>query len=127
MIERRLCLLAAAAALSLGIAGEARAGCCPTCGCGPVIVAQPSQIYVVNQGPVFSGPGHHVRPASELMPEVLPGSYPYVGTVYTGYPYGYQDSGGYPRGLYSPFTGYPYAEPAPARVYWGRHRPYRRY
>ena len=65
MIERRLCLLAAAAALSLGIAGDARAGCCPTCGCGPVIVAQPTQIYVVNQGPVFSGPGHHIRQASE--------------------------------------------------------------
>jgi len=127
MIERRLCLLAAAAALWLGIAGEVRAGCCPTCGCGPVLVAQPAQIYVVNQGPVFSGPGHHVRPGPELRPDVLPGSYPYVGPVYTGYPYGLQDSGGYPRGLYSPFIGYPYAEPAPAPLYWGRHRAYRRY
>ncbi len=128
MIERRLCLLAAAAALWLGIAGGARAGCCPTCGCvSAALVAGPAQIWVVNQGPVFAGPGHHVRPGPELRPDVPPGSYPYVGPVYTGYPYGLQDSGGYPRGFYSPFIGYPYAEPAPAPLYWGRHRAYRRY
>jgi len=125
MIERRRYLIAAAAALSLGIAGEARAGCCPAlqpaCGCTL------TEIYVVNQGPVVSGPGHHIRPTLDVMPAVLPGTYPYVGAVFTGYPYGFQDSGGYPRGLYSPFTGYPYAEPAPVRLSWGRHRHYRGY
>jgi len=126
MIEKFLSPLAVAAALSLGIPGEARAGgCCPTCGCATAaLVAGPAQIYVVNRGPVFSGPGHHVRPGPELRPDVLPGSYPYVGPVYSGYPYGLQDSGGYPRGFYSPFVGYPYAEPA---LYWGGHRAYRRY
>jgi hypothetical protein len=44
--------------------------------------------------------------------------YPYVGFVYSGYPYGaFGPATGYPRGFYSPYTGYPYAEPYP---YFGR-------
>jgi hypothetical protein len=72
--------------------------------CGPVI-----ESYLVNQGPVFSGPGHYRHQLAD--PE--PCCYPYVGPVFSGYPYGLNDSGGYPRGAYSPFVGYPYAEPAP--------------
>ena len=130
---RFLSVFAIAASLSFALMPKAHAGGCggfgANCGCGVVVAAQPCapEMYLVNQGPVFSGPGHHVRPGPELRPDVLPGSYPYVGPVYTGYPYGLQDSGGYPRGLYSPFIGYPYAEPAPAPLYWGRHRVYRRY
>ena len=121
MISHRLNVLAAGAVLSLGLATQAGAGCCPVpypnCGCGPVNeqVLEPTdvtgQIYVVNQGPIFSGPGHYLRRES---PDALPysGGYPYVGAIYAGYPYGLQNSGGYPRGSYSPFTGYPYVEPA---------------
>jgi hypothetical protein len=112
MADHRLNVLVAAAALSLGIASEAAAGgCCPgayaNCGCGPVVA---DEMYLVNQGPVFSGPGHSLP---RQLPDAAPGGYPYVGYVFTGYPYGLQNSGGYPRGFYSPFTGYPYVEPLP--------------
>jgi len=99
-------LLAAAAALSFAIATPAAAGGDLLC-CGAEV-----QVYVVNQGPLFSGPGHYLRRES---PDTYPGGYfggyPYVGTLYTGYPYGLLDVGGYPRGTYSPFAGYPYVEP----------------
>src|SRR5262245_8858071 len=99
-------MLAAAAALSFAVATPAAAGGNVAC-CGAEV-----QVYVVNQGPLFSGPGHYLRRES---PDTYPGGYfggyPYVGTIYTGYPYGLQDVGGYPRGTYSPFAGYPYVEP----------------
>jgi hypothetical protein len=107
------------------------AGGCPgfggDCGCGPAVaVAVPCgplvESYLVNQGPVFSGPGHYRHQLAD--PE--PCCYPSVGPVFTGYPYGFNDSGGYPRGSYSPFTGYPYAEPAPY-VSWSPHRRVRHY
>jgi hypothetical protein len=124
MVEHRLKLFAVAAALSLGAATQAAAGggCCPPlyggCGCGLTLplgqqVIEPydisSGVYVVNQGPIFTGPGHYLARES---PNAVPGPYPYVGVVFSGYPYGQQSSGGYPRGLYSPYTGYPYSEPA---------------
>jgi hypothetical protein len=123
------------ATLALGIASEAAAGgCCPgiyaSCGCGPVVeqvLVAPvvmDEMYLVNQGPVFSGPGHNLP---RQFPDEPPGAYPYVGYVYSGYPYGLQDSGGYPRGAYSPFTGYPYAEPLPRGAYRVRHRSVRAY
>src|SRR6266699_3186262 len=98
MLGHRFHILAAAAALSLGLAGEAVAGGC--CSALPVVT---DEIYLVNQGPVFSGPGHALP---RQLPDPMPaeGSYPYVGYVYSGYPYGLQSSGGYPRGFYSPFT-----------------------
>lgn len=127
MVEHRLKLVTVAAALALGAATQAAAGggCCPAayggCGCGPTLplgqqFIEPydisSGVYVVNQGPVLSGPGHYLarEPANPV-----PGPYPYVGVVFSGYPYGLQNSGGYPRGLYSPYIGYPYSEPAPRR------------
>jgi len=127
MVEHRLKLFAVAAALSLGAVAQAAAGgCCPElyggCGCGPTLplgqqVIEPydisSGVYVVNQGPILSGPGHYLARERPNVPP--PGGYPYVGVVFSGYPYGLQRSGGYPRGLYSPFTGYPYSEPAPRR------------
>ena len=60
----RLPALAAAAALSLAALPAAAAGCCPepynNCPCAPTVPLEPyditGAIYVVNQGPVFSGP-----------------------------------------------------------------------
>jgi hypothetical protein len=114
MIAHRFVLPAAAAAALLAAAGSAAAGgCCPTCDCAPVVVvaAPPEPIYLVNQGPVFTGPGHAIpRPLPDAP---RPAFYPYVGHVFTGYPYGVDSSGGYPRGSYSPFAGYPYVDPPP--------------
>ena len=134
MTDHRFKVLAATAVLALGIASEAAAGgCCPAiyanCGCGPVVeqvLVAPvaDEMYLVNQGPVFSGPGHNLP---RQIPDEAPGAYPYVGYAYSGYPYGLQDSGGYPRGAYSPFTGYPYAEPLPRGAYRVRHRSLRAY
>ena len=80
-------VLATGAVLAFAVAGDAAAGCCPApaadCGCGPVVALVPvvpvpvEQIYVVNQGPVFSGPGPYVRQFSEA----APAAYPYVGPV----------------------------------------------
>jgi hypothetical protein len=121
---RYLAVLAIAATVSLGMVSEAPAGACPgfgaNCGCGAVIeVAEPCrpvvESYLVNQGPVLSGPGHYLGQLEDPRPQ--PCCYPYVGFVYSGYPYGAYGPGGYPRGFYSPYTGYPYAEPYP---YFGR-------
>jgi hypothetical protein len=116
MIDHRLNMLAAAAGLALAAtaaATPAAAGdCCPGCACGLFTTEDPpyfgNGVYLVNQGPVFSGPGHDLP---RQLPDAPPAAYPYVGFVYSGYPYGLQNSGGYPRGAYSPFTGYPYVEP----------------
>lgn len=66
-------------------------------------------MYVIEQGPIFTGPGPCLRQPADPPPP----AYPYVGHVYTGYPYGAFGPGGYPRGFYSPYLGYPYAEPSP--------------
>jgi hypothetical protein len=96
MVRRRLDMLAAAAALSLTAAAPAAAGgCCPApysnCPCAPLAVAEPfvapSGIYVVNLGPVYSGPGPYLPREPSVNPLALSGGYPYVGSVYTGYPY----------------------------------------
>ena len=50
-------------------------------------------MYVVNQGPVFSGPGAFATQVPDLPPQAYPGgSYPYVGFVFSGYPYGYYNA-----------------------------------
>jgi hypothetical protein len=127
MLGHRFSTLVAAAALSIGLAGKAGAGGC--CGGAGVLPAVTDEIYLVNQGPVFSGPGHALP---RQLPDPVPvdgGSYPYVGYVYSGYPYGLQSSGGYPRGFHSALTGYPYADPPPYvyRAYHGSVRPLRRH
>jgi hypothetical protein len=107
----------------LGAAQSAVAGCCPPavamCVC-PVAVPER---YVVEQGPIFTGPGPCLRQPSDPPP----GAYPYVGYVYAGYPYGEYGVGGYPRGFYSPYLGYPYAEPYPPHAVWPRLRHSRHY
>ncbi len=98
----------------------------------------PAPIYVVNQGPDYTGPGimvpyHTWTPASSY---VVPGSYPYLsGYRYHGYGYGYHRWGyryGWRRPFFAPrvrvsygarFYGHPfYHRPA-----WGpaTHRFYR--
>ncbi len=123
MVKHHLNVLAATAALSLAVASQAGAGCCQVlytnCGCGPVVeqvLVPPTEMYLVNQGPNFSGPGHDLPRQAPDVPDVQPGGYPYVGFVYSGYPYGLQNSGGYARGYYDPAIGYPYAEPMPRRA-----------
>ena len=105
MVKHPLHVLAIAAVVALGTATQAAAQCCPACDCGPG-----PRSYLVNQGPVFSGPGHYVA----QIPDPAPRKYPYVGFVYNGYPYGY----------YRPWIGAPYAGPRvtyryrPAPVYY---------
>ena len=72
---------------------------------------------MVEQGPIFTGPGPCLRQPYDAPPP----AYPYVGHVYTGYPYGAFGPGGYPRGFYSPYVGYPYADPYPV-LPWRHHR-----
>jgi hypothetical protein len=102
MIKHRLCPIAVAAVLSLGAATAAAAGgCCPDpavdCVCDEVVVAPMAiglkgPIYVVNFGPVASGPGPMVWQPADKAPKPYPGNYPYVGFVFSGYPYGYYDA-----------------------------------
>jgi hypothetical protein len=78
MAKHPLYLIAIGAAVSLGAVTPAAAGgCCP------------APIYVVNQGPVFTGPGPMVQQLPDWAPKAYPGGYPYVGFVFSGYPYGY--------------------------------------
>ena len=132
---RYIGVLAVAAMISLGMTGKVPAGGCPglgaNCGCGPALaVAQPCppvvQSYLVNQGPVLSGPGHYLG----QLEDAPPCCYPYVGFVYSGYPYGAYGPGGYPRGFYNPYIGYPYADPGPYIRYrhgGARHHVWRSY
>jgi hypothetical protein len=70
---------------------QAAAGCCtpiiPNCGCGPAVapvapLAAVPEMYVVNQGPVYSGPGPYVTQRNWIEgDQVAPIGYPYVGYV----------------------------------------------
>src|ERR1700722_18948165 len=98
MITRSLSLFALAAFASAVAAAPAMA-CCGGCdyACAPPAQIQIwglSPTYVVNQGPVYSGPGFYSSPTYEG--ETLTVDYPYVG--------------GYPR-YYRPYDGGPTIEP----------------
>ena len=104
MITRSLSLLALAAFASAVAAAPAMA-CCGGCdyACAPPAQIQIwglSPTYVVNQGPVYSGPGFYSSPTYEG--ETLTVDYPYVG--------------GYPR-YYRPYDGGPTIEPFRHRLY----------
>jgi hypothetical protein len=126
---RFLSVFAIAASLSIALMPKAHAGWCggfgSNCGCGVVVAAQPCapEMYLVNQGPVFSGPGHYLH----QLADPPPCCYPNVGFVYSGYPYGEYGPGGYPRGSYSPYVGYPYAETYPGFGRWPHGRRHRHY
>jgi hypothetical protein len=95
-------LFALATAASLAGGGHANAGAC----CDDCAAPCPTPIYVVNQGPVVSGPGIFVPPPITAACCGPATGYPYVG-------YGY------------PYIGPPYADPVPQGIYnpYYRHRP----
>ncbi len=108
MLQYRLRLFAIGAIATLAGITQAAAGCCPmpvaTCGCGPV-----PEMYVVNQGPVYSGPGSYVTQRNYIEgDQVAAIGYPYVG--YTPAPTAprYYYGGGYRRVI-----GRPYVRPYP--------------
>jgi hypothetical protein len=90
MPRYRSCLLALGALVSVGVATPAAACCGCAASCAPVVlvpqpapvvlVPQPAYvrpIYVVNQGPVFTGPNVVVGMGVEI--DTGPVVYPYVG------------------------------------------------
>jgi hypothetical protein len=91
MFARSLSLLALTAVVAAATATQALAGSC--CGCAyTCALPAPAQIqiwglsptYVVNQGPVYTGPGFYTAPTYQG--EVSTADYPYVGTgVYPRY------------------------------------------
>src|SRR5882724_8409979 len=103
MMTRSFALLAATAFVAAGAAMPAMAGSC--CGCA-YTCAPPAQVqiwglspeYVVNQGPVFSGPGFYTAPTYEGEASTV--DYPYI------------RYGAYPR-----YDGGPDADPFRHRLY----------
>jgi hypothetical protein len=92
MLRNFLSLLAATAFVSAVAATQADAQCCGcsyTCGApaapAPIQIWGLSPGYVVNQGPVYTGPGFYTSPTYEG--EVSTADYPYV-----DYPYDRGDS-----------------------------------
>lgn len=126
MMHHWLRLLAIGAIATLAGVTQAAAGCCPAivpnCGCGPVVAPAPlavvPEMYVVNQGPVYSGPGPYVTQRNWIEgDQVAPIGYPYVG---------YVTPPTVPRRFYGPEVVRPrgYTRP-PLRVY-GRAAPAQR-
>jgi hypothetical protein len=94
MFARSLSLLALTAFVSAAAATQAMACCGCAYTCAPPVPVQiaPVQIwgvapsYVVNQGPVYSGPGFYTSPTYEGEASTI--DYPYVG--YGNYPRSWQ-------------------------------------
>jgi len=89
------------------------------CGCGcrglfsyttpalePTPIA-PAPIYVVNQGPDYTGPGIMVpyRTWSPAASSIAPGAYPYVPGYGYGYGYGHRYGYGYHYGVHRAYLG----------------------
>lgn len=109
MLRRSLKFLIAGAAVSLA-AGGAQAGsaCCDGCGpCAPGLVEEvvapvrAAPFYIVDQGPVFYGPGVVAGP-SYFEVVTSPHRFPYIGNHY-----------------YRPYDGGPYADPVRHHVLHG--------
>lgn len=83
MLRRTPILAVLAIGFATAATAPASAGCCCAMPCAappPVMVYQPyemPQIYVVDQGPVYSGPGIYTNPTL-VLPHPMP-PYPYVG------------------------------------------------
>jgi hypothetical protein len=92
MMRRTLSIAALAALAATASAPSANAGspCCCVAPCvvaPPVIVYTPYEmprIYIVDQGPVYSGPGIYTNP-TVVLPRRMP-RYPYVGRDYPDLP-----------------------------------------
>jgi hypothetical protein len=113
MMTRWFSLLGATAFVAAAAATPAMACCGCAYTCAPPAQVPPAQVqiwglspqFVVNQGPVFSGPGYYTAPTFEG--ESLTIDYPYVGY-------------GEPR-HYRPYDGAPSADPFRHRLhheYW---------
>ena len=110
-MTRWFSLLAATAFVAVAAATPAMAGACCGCAysCAPPAQLLPPQVqiwglspeFVVNQGPVFSGPGYYTAPTFEGESSTV--DYPYVGY-------------GHPR-YYRPYDGASSAEPFRHRFY----------
>jgi len=83
MFRRSIQLLALGAAAVAGTASSAVAGG-PCCVCAPPVACEP--FYIVNHGPVYSGPGVMVSPFYFEL-DRWPASYPYIGHTYWYQPY----------------------------------------
>jgi hypothetical protein len=91
MLDHTLRLLAVSTCVTMSAVTAASAGCCPDavgpCACPPVVVQQavvpPVEILVVNQGPVYSGPGPYLTQRNYVEGDQLaPYGFPYVGYVH---------------------------------------------
>jgi hypothetical protein len=88
MPHHPLHLLAIGAFALLAATSAASAGCCPVginpCACAPMpqVAAPPVEMLVVNQGPVYSGPGSYVTQRNFIEgDQTAPYGYPPVGWV----------------------------------------------
>jgi hypothetical protein len=80
MFRRSIQFLALGAVAAVAAASGAAAGSC--CACAPAC----GQFYIVNQGPVYSGPGIVVTPGYFELDRVR-AVYPYIGSTYWYQPY----------------------------------------
>ncbi len=97
------CLAGAVAALSVSAPSALHAGCCverigiaAPIGYGPDVFYARKPIYVVNQGPVYSGPGIYGVPTYVQGGYAYTTRYPYVNSFWPGWRYGYVPYGTYP-------------------------------
>jgi hypothetical protein len=81
MMTRRSLSLAALAMLSTSAASAADLPCCRVA--APVVLLEMPRIYIVDQGPVYSGPGIYTNPTVVLPWRMA--HYPYVGRGYPSY------------------------------------------
>jgi hypothetical protein len=94
MLHHSIRYLALAALLAGISASPAAAGSCCACagGCAPAVLVTPplftAPFLIVDQGPVYSGPGIVVVPGYVAV-NTMPATYPYVGRDYAYPPYVY--------------------------------------
>lgn len=99
-LRYRWCLAGAVAALSVSAPTALRAGCCAE-GVAPAGYAFDAfyarkPIYLVNQGPVYSGPGIYAVPTYTAGGYAYKTQYPYVNSYWVGWRYGYGSYRTYP-------------------------------
>jgi hypothetical protein len=103
MLRKLSCLIALGTLAASAAASPAGAGYYYRYGC-----ASCAPYYVVNHGPVYSGPGIVVAPGYFDLDPGLPVAYPYVGPHY----------------WYRPYDGGPYADPIRHGIYYRHHGRY---
>lgn len=104
MLRKSACLLAFGASIVTAVPAAACCGCVSACAPAPVVhrhlapVYRPYRepIYVVNQGPVYSGPNIMLVPGA-WQDETTPAVYPYIGHDYYRPSYRWRHGLMYPR------------------------------